>query len=145
MESFSPGLPLFLPVVMLVLLQAYTTTDAKPFPTVQFYRLKQINVDGSYTYSKVVALSKRTYSNKIINAFPSPARSTICINFTSSNPAKINLQVLNSEGQQVISHELQATIGLNNITLNVSALPNGAYYINCTGISTEPIRFTKVD
>ena len=123
----------------------YTVTDSKPFSAMQFYRLKQIDKDGSYTYSKVVALSKTGYENKIIHVFPSPARSVLYINFTSSSPSKVNLQVVNSVGRPVMSRDVQAASGLNTLTLAVGSLPAGVYYIHCTGLHAQPMRFTKVN
>ena len=125
--------------------QTYTVTDTKPFSGVQFYRLKQIDKDGTYTYSKVVALSKGGFTNKILTVFPSPAHTVVSINFTSSRQAKANLQIVNSEGRQVMNREIEANTGLNTASLNISNLPAGAYYLRCVGISTQPIRFTKIN
>jgi len=49
---------------------SYSFTDNKPFD-VAYYRIKSIDIDGSYKYSSVVSL-KDQQSNVVLKAFPMP-------------------------------------------------------------------------
>ncbi len=53
----------------------YKVTDYQPFQKVSFYRIKQIDLDGKYSYSKtVVANTYQDGSNLQANIYPNPVK-----------------------------------------------------------------------
>ncbi|MBN8703175.1 MAG: T9SS type A sorting domain-containing protein [Bacteroidetes bacterium] len=54
----------------------YSIVDSFPFQGVSYYRLKQIDFDGEYSYSNLVAVMLK---NESINIFPNPANDQIMI------------------------------------------------------------------
>lgn len=73
---------------------SYAFTDLKPLPGPSFYRLRQLDVDGSIHYSPVAAVS-----------FDTPAQGA----FTCNNPVAEALKIFNSSGAaaQYQIHDLQ--------------------------------------
>lgn len=51
----------------------YQYIDAKPINQVAYYRLKQVDFDGQYSYSQVIALRSNQKINAEIKAYPNPS------------------------------------------------------------------------
>jgi len=93
-----------------------------------YYRLKQVDISGTYTYSAVITL-KNTGSNKEVTVYPTQATSTINYVLSSEAPASVIVQVYTITGQPVISQHATLAQGLNVRAVNVSGLVNGEYFL----------------
>lgn len=99
-----------------VTIQNYSTIDLNPFKSITYYRLKQVDLDGKFSYSKI--LSNSITNNSSINIYPNPASNQI--NFTE---IQNEIEVYNSMRQIVIQKKR------NIKTVSIEHLPNGIYYI----------------
>jgi hypothetical protein len=91
----------------------------------QYYRIKQVDIDGKESYSVVRILSFSS-SNSVINVWPNPARNTLNIDnqdINSSGTAKAWLY--NLSGKLAMERKLQQ--GINAI--DISSLAPGAYIV----------------
>lgn len=89
-----------------------------------YFRLKQVDNDGHYSYSKVVVKNCNFIKN-YITIYPNPATDNITIDWNNINGKK-SIQIYNSIGQEVIS----TTTANNNTYIDISNLPNSIYIIN---------------
>jgi type IX secretion system substrate protein len=96
---------------------------------VLYYRLKQTDYDGKYTYSKTVAVT--IPDNKVKALYPNPASSRINIDYYSAAPNQsINYFIYDCTSRKVSSAQITSTnAGINTITLDISPLPNGIYFL----------------
>ena len=101
----------------------YTAYDPAPYPGVSYYRLEETAFDGSATYSSVCSVNLQRPSS-LITLSPNPATSTLLITFPVTGQYSVAL--LNSTGQLVTD---RVFITGNNITLDVSHLAQGVYYV----------------
>ena len=101
---------------------SYFYIDSKPYQGVNYYRLKQFDTDGRFTYSKSISVNIDT---EIVRISPNPSNGIINI----SLPRRIKnakIQVLDMQGR--IIHEINSNqqseiqIELNN--------NSGLYYLN---------------
>jgi hypothetical protein len=104
----------------------YGFNDMNPFGGVNYYRLKQVNADSSFSHSKIVSVTFN-FSNIII--FPNPSTGIIYIqnnvNFNGNQP--LNIEIINSLGQ-ILLRETGA-VG-NIITLNLAPdIKNDVYIV----------------
>jgi hypothetical protein len=95
---------------------------------IAYYRLKNIENNGAFTYSKTVSVS--TKINNEIKVYPSP----------SSN--YINIISKNTLGKIVITNAVGTVINILNVNsnfykLDISNLPNGTYYVNLRNKATQ--------
>jgi len=108
----------------------YTFTDKNVSGNLVKYRLKQIDYDGSYTYSRVVEVKLQLVENyKLCQNYPNPFNPTTTISYTIPENGHVVLEVYNSVGQRVetlVNKTLQA--GINNITWNAQNVPSGVYF-----------------
>lgn len=93
-----------------------------------YYRLKQVDFDGSYKYSKIVSVSRESGEYEIL-VYPNPFSDNIKIDFTSV-PEGENAKVLiyNSLGQLLFEDSLEI-YSQDIYKVNTEYLPDGAYMI----------------
>jgi len=106
----------------------YTFTDNSPQDGVNFYRLKQVDINGKATYSSVIIVN---FNFRKIKIFPNPARDKIYIhnndNFSIGDNLKIELMDFSGK---IVYKQIFKTKGINIITINVpGGLANGMYII----------------
>jgi len=91
--------------------------------SVMFYRLKTIDINGSFRYSSVVKVSSIALPDISILNNPSKGRLIIRTDASSLNNTSANL----INGQGAIVNRFMLHTGIQNI--NVTSLPAGVYYI----------------
>ncbi|MEM8901444.1 MAG: T9SS type A sorting domain-containing protein, partial [Bacteroidota bacterium] len=95
------------------------------------YRLKQIDIDGSFTYSNSieVALLENLWNNRI-KVFPNPATDQLNITYEAINQGVVNLEVFDLNGRRVIQENQKANSQLNSYYLDISQLEVGFYLLS---------------
>jgi hypothetical protein len=88
-----------------------------------YYRLKMVDLDGTFTYSKIISIKSATTSEFAI--YPNPAGDYLYI----SNPEdqSINYYIVNEIGQIIQSKIKSAD---SKIRIKTVDLPEGIYFIN---------------
>lgn len=101
--------------------QAYSFLDVEAVTGDVYYRLKQVDLDGSFAYSPVVSTSFNTISG--FEVFPNPA--TDWVSVTSSE----RVELLDLTGRMVLSTTDAVRSGDNRISFHVAELPAGIYLL----------------
>lgn len=94
-----------------------------------YYKLKMVDLDGSYEFSKMVQVFQAISDFEITNVFPMPAKEQLNINYRNDQEAKVSLTLIDLWGNTKMVHNANSSKGSNNIQLNVSALSSGVYFI----------------
>ena len=104
-------------------IQHYSLIDNQPIDGVQYYRLKQVDINGSFTYSNIVPVKfNGDVLTETISIVPNPANAIV--NVVLSDDADASLTVFNSLGQSVLNFNAQSS---KVISFDISALNNGVY------------------
>lgn len=98
----------------------FTDNDA-PAELVQ-YRIKQVDIDGKYTYSKVVSLN-RSGNQSGIRLYPNPAIASFRV-ILPSGTGQAKLQIYDMSGKEVLRSKVN-----NNDMIPINQLPKGLYNI----------------
>jgi hypothetical protein len=101
-----------------------------------YYRIKEIDNDGFYNYSRVVLLSNKKDGGYVI--FPNPANSYIQISAPYGVTGNCTLELYDAIGRKLIDN----TISNSTTELNTSQLPNGNYMLrikNNDAITTQKV------
>lgn len=114
--------------------------DAQPENGLNFYRLKQINIDGSFTYSPITTVNFNNPAVKIIQINPNPVTSQLNIFVTSKKSENITCKIYSAEGREVKNITAALIEGKNKINADVSTLSTGKYFIV---ISKPDLRITE--
>lgn len=121
--------------------ERYSYTHYQPVDGVNYYRLKQVDLDGQFSYSKIVDLDYLEENSLNIH----PALATDYIQLTTENDRSIRcFVILDSMGKLTKQVSLS---GLSpSITVNIDDLPKGHYFIQAQ-FESEIItkRFVKIN
>jgi hypothetical protein len=118
--------------------QHYTYLDKKVDAGSYSYRLKQVDINGTFEYSNVVEVEIVAPAEFALNQnYPNPFNPSTKINFSLAIDSKVSLKVFNVLGQEVatlINNTLVS--GSHQVDFNASALNSGVYLykIEATGI-----------
>ncbi|MEP7141631.1 MAG: lamin tail domain-containing protein [Ferruginibacter sp.] len=101
----------------------YSLTDYAPGKGINYYRLKQIDVDGRIQYSMVRAVSFEKKSK--INISPNPAKTFIKITAGDNNAGYLTIEIIDITGK-VIS---RVTTPTSSLQIDISKYAKGTYFI----------------
>jgi hypothetical protein len=102
----------------------YAFQDSARMEGSSFYRLKMIDQDGQFTYSRIIKLEH--VSNGTLHVYPNPAANYINL---SGLPGTGLIEIINMEGR--ILTQIKATAPMQ--TISTAAYPAGIYLIKYTG------------
>jgi hypothetical protein len=100
----------------------YSFTDANTFSsrTVAFYRLKSIDVDGKFTYSNIIKLSKQ--ASAAFTVYPNPVSDVLTISGLKQNGT---IRLFSAEGKLL----QQQIINVQSVTMNMNGYTKGVYVV----------------
>lgn len=105
----------------------YSFVDGSPIIGTSYYRLKQTDFDGRFSYSSIRSVSVEKYKEAELKVYPNPTKSNIHI---QSNTLKkedvLFFDVLGKEVSRDCKFLFESPLGL---VFDVSALETGVYYI----------------
>jgi len=99
---------------------------------VNYYRIKMVDGDGKFTYSKVSKGSKEKKAISGISLSPNPVISSAnaTVRFDAARNSVVNLRVVDMAGRQVLAQQNNVTEGTNSIQVNnLNRLQPGLYII----------------
>lgn len=107
----------------------YTALDPDILGGMVYYRLKQTDYDGQYTYSKIDVVNEEE-SGKGVIIMPNPATSNINMVYEASEAGETdNIQMYDCTGRQVEAKTVNAEKGVNTFTIDLSTFTRGVYII----------------
>jgi len=116
----------------------YDLLDNHPFPGINYYRLRQVDIDGKEEYSEVISIDLRNLEDfGNLRLAPNPA--TTHLQLSNVELADFDyLQVTDQHGRQVLmTHDLASS-------LEIEYLEPGIYHLQLNGASTiQTLRFVK--
>ena len=94
----------------------YNYTDTNSYNDIVYYRLKQTDFDGAYTYSDIITASCQNKSIEIVNIYPNPASGCFdYIIYSTEKNEEVFVTVINLLGKVIINKKENITKGLYNV------------------------------
>jgi hypothetical protein len=102
---------------------------------VAYYRLKQVDLDGSINEAKTVNVDiSEDLSGMTVTANPNPFQHSLAININIAKQEKVTLQVTDMTGKLITEQVVEAASGSNQIMLQgLENLKAGMYFVNVMG------------
>lgn len=108
----------------------YQFRDTRPLIPTDYYRLKMINSDGSYSYSKIVDV--RFDRPVAFTLYPNPAGGAITIGLNV--PAgPLQLQIVDVAGRIVRSQSVESAGSPLSVSIDLNGLADGMYFVKIGG------------
>jgi hypothetical protein len=107
-----------------------------------YYRLKIIDLDGSFSFSKIINVGLENKINQII-AYPNPTTNHLKIEILTTDSETVTLFLINDSGKIIETKSLQLLKGINQINWNTQSIAAGNYLISESNNKFETKRFNK--
>lgn len=117
--------------------QTYRLSDANAFglsnASVLYYRLKQVDFDGQFSYSEMVSVGDDVALNNEVSVYPNPFANEFTITLNTSNSGMASIDIMNIQGKVVSTKIVSVVAGLNNFPITENAsLQAGVYFVRTT-------------
>ena len=110
-------------------INSYHFRDMSPASGINYYRLKQIDLNGAFEYSNTIVLEVENKNQHEILVYPSPASEQINIHSSIFTAQKTNLKIVNSVGQIILEELIPANEDRIIKTIDISKYEKGIYFV----------------
>ncbi len=100
--------------------------------SVRYYRLRQMDFDGSESYSPIRAVTFGKGVLQVSALYPNPVSDVLNYSLTSDHEQEITISITNVLGQEIFYQTMQIDNGINTLNFNVNQLSQGIYFLNIT-------------
>lgn len=119
----------------------YSAIDKNPESLFTFYRLKQVDYDGTFTYSKLIRVNSA--SQMSIQIAPNPALDKTTLYFDSDTEDNFSITFNHVSGREA-KMTVPVTKGVNEIPVNLAdGLADGFYLVTVRNSTSEIVYTTK--
>ena len=122
----------------------YKFIDHNPFTGTNFYRLKMIDLDGTFVYSTIIRIeySKKDFTNTLV--YPNPGSDNLNIQLQSIKLQPVIIKVYDIGGKQVQLIKTKLTAGLNDLIIPLGKIATGIYLIELKNENGEILNTFKI-
>ncbi len=103
-----------------------------------YYRLKQVDIDGRYTYSNIVVLSINNHK-PIVMVYPNPTREDLNLTITIGQNEKLNWRLVDHAGRVVKNGHYNLTAGSTAVKIDTRHLSAGIYMMQLQGTTVQQV------
>jgi hypothetical protein len=121
----------------------YTFDDLHFFKTGKnFYRLKQIDLDGNHKFSSIVLVTVDVEKRSSVSVYPNPATDKIILKIGQPSGRKFTLQLTDITGRKLWLKTLASN--QNSIEVSLPQLSKGVYLVSVTDDKGEKLVTDKL-
>ena len=122
----------------------YQFTHNRPSEGMNYYRLQQVDEDGTSSFSSIVAI--RFFHQWSVTIYPNPVVDTdLSVNVITEEENQIKLSIYDFNGQFIWSQTEHLKTGLNQNHISTMDLPKGVYNLVISGKEkSEILKFSKL-
>jgi Secretion system C-terminal sorting domain len=107
-----------------------------------YYRIKEIDKDGKFSYSKIILVRNQLYVKFELS--PNPTRENLNISITCSTKQNGNISIINTAGIIVLQKQVSLLSGTNYISVGLQNIASGNYVIKVSSDGFSELgRFQK--
>lgn len=114
---------------------SYKSQDTEPLVGISYYRLKQTDFDGLFTYSYIRSVNLNRKGNNSLEIYPNPAKNVITVKGNQLN--KDDIKFYNVLGQDITFATKHISTNEVQHTIDLSKLSKGVYYLKTNNTSTK--------
>jgi hypothetical protein len=123
----------------------YDWVDEDPLTGTSYYRLRQIDMDGQFSFSEI-RIVQFSGTHAPAQAFPNPALDRITFRMTASSDSPCELRIVDAQGRTVLRTSHAVTKGTFDLEFELHDLSLGQYVGLVSGPAlggTGQIRFVR--
>lgn len=105
--------------------------DDNETKTVQYYRLKYVDIDGKYTYSNILRVNRDDVTTKVV--FNNRITDMLALRIIDMPANNLSIKIIDNSGRAIKTQNVKINAGENSFNLNTGSIPSGFYYLMLTG------------
>jgi len=109
--------------------QQYHFRDLAPLASRNYYRLQQVDLDGSFSYSPVIQIQAGEAPLGLLNLYPQPAQDQLTLQWASEGAGTLRVELLDLRGRSLLRQAHSLSAGQSAVPLSLPALPPGSYLL----------------
>ncbi len=112
----------------------YSYLDYTSFNEIKYYRLKQVDINGKFSYSKTISIHNNLKSDEI-GIFPNPVSDLLILQSKGINKKSLDIELMNVNGQ--VAKRRQFLQGSTICYLDVKSIDSGTYFLSVSDGTTK--------
>jgi hypothetical protein len=126
--------------------QSYRFVDGDaPFSTTLFYRLRQVDTDGTFEYSPVVEVQVTPSAVALLPVAPNPVSASARLRYELPEATTVRLQVFDLLGRRVATlADGEKPAGRHEVSWQSSGLASGTYFVRLQAGSTAQTQMLRL-
>jgi hypothetical protein len=128
-----------------VTLQQYSFIHQKLTLPINYYRVKQVDADGRFSYSAIIRIEKSGLTINALQFSPNPVASNASLTIHSATAKAGVVQILDASGKIVSSLEIKLRTGYNTVVMDLAPLKAGLYFLRLKDgpVEVQTLKFIK--
>jgi hypothetical protein len=111
----------------------YSFTDLNLIQGYNYYRLKQVDYDGNFSYSRIEVLnnSAARVNFNTLNLYPVPANDILNVELENNLKGQSVIHIIDRSGVSLLELNLNTDVEHNRVAINLSEFQSGVYFLKC--------------
>jgi len=102
--------------------------DDNEVKVIQYYRLKYVDVDGQYTYSNILRVSRDDVTNTKV-LFGNRITTMLALRIIDMDANNLSIKIIDNSGRTIKIQNVRINPGENSFNINTASIPSGFYYL----------------
>lgn len=123
----------------------YSFTDEDPMAGLNYYRIRPVDLDGSFELSNTIAVMITGNGGRML-VYPNPVHDRMTVSMDLEGNSEVDLYILDALGRVVMERRMAVEVGRNNFSVDTQGLRAGAYLVRVmsdSGLDLGTTRFAK--
>lgn len=123
---------------------SYAFNDLSPVEGVNYYRIRQVDVNGQSSVSSMIALSYHTTEVYIENIHPMPTNGDVSFDFVSPQETEISYVITDIAGRVVTEQKMKTGAGRTTVHTRIADNNSGIYMLRVTDLQTGAMSVARL-
>jgi hypothetical protein len=106
---------------------AYMFDDTE-VKTIQYYRLKNVDAGGNFTYSSILRVNRGDLTNTKV-LFANRITTSLSLRIIDMDANNLSIRIVDNAGRAIRSQNVKINPGENSLNINTGSIPSGFYYL----------------
>ncbi len=117
----------------------YSFEDLKPSAGNNFYRIKSVDIDGSFAYSNVARVSMIKISENKLLLYPNPAFTSVNIQMNNIPNGQYAVKIIDMQGKVILTQNVAIINSNQNVQIPVTRIAGGLYKVQVVNANGEHV------